>query len=129
LPNVRIATTADRLKEALKIAGKTQADLARETGIPKCRISSYIRGKYEPKASGINKLAIALGVSEMWLWGYDVNCARTISQKNNDELVEVIAKMSTSNGFRDLAITLAKMHLSDEKYESIMRFVSTFSDD
>lgn len=128
MSNVRVATTADRLKEALRVTGKTQADLARETGIPKCRISSYVRGKYEPKASGINKLAIALGVSEMWLWGYDVSCERTASQKNNDDLIEVIAKMRTSDSFRDLAISLAKSNLSDEQYLSIKKFFATFID-
>lgn len=128
MENTRVATTSERLKEALRISGKKQVDLVRETGIDKGSISAYISGKYEPKASSINKLAIALGVSEMWLWGYDVSCERTTSQKNNDDLVEVIAKMRTSEGFCNLATALAKMNLSDEKYESIMKFISTFSD-
>ena len=128
MDNTRVATTSERLKEALKISGKKQADLAKETGIDKGSISSYLSGKYEPKASAINKLAIALGVSEMWLWGYNVSCERTTSQKNNDDLIEVIAKMRTSDAFRDLATSLAKSNLSDEQYLSIKKFFTTFLD-
>lgn len=124
----RVATTSERLKEALKISGKKQADLVRETGLDKGSISHYISGKYEPKASAINKLAIVLGVSEMWLWGYDVSCERTTSQKNNDDLIEVIAKMRTCEGFRKLATNLAKSNLSDEQYESLEKLVKTFTD-
>ncbi len=128
MDNTRVATTSERLKEALKISGKKQADLAKETGIDKGSISSYLSGKYEPKASAINKLAIALGVSEMWLWGYNVSCERTASQKNNDDLIEVIAKMRTCEGFRKLATNLAKSNLSDEQYESLEKLVKTFTD-
>lgn len=67
----RIDSTANRLKTAMEQAGKRQADLVRETGIDKGAMSNYLKGKYEPKQDVVNRLAIALGVSEMWLWGYD----------------------------------------------------------
>lgn len=123
MENTRVATTSERLKEALRISGKKQVDLVRETGLDKGAISAYISGKYEPKASSINKLAIALGVSEMWLWGYNVSCERTSSQKNNDDLIEVISKMRTCEGFRQLATNLAKSNLSDDQYRNIENLV------
>lgn len=68
---VRIDTTANRIREAMECAGKRQADIVRETGIDKGALSHYLKGKYEPKQDVVYKLAVALNVSEMWLWGYD----------------------------------------------------------
>ena len=68
----RIASVACRLREGMCYAGKTQADLARETGISKATLSRYLSGQFEPKQIAVNKLAVALNVSEMWLWGCDV---------------------------------------------------------
>ena len=74
--NIRIATTADRLKEAMYASQKTSADLARETGLSKSTLSRYLSGGFEPKQNAIAKLASSLNVSEMWLWGYDVPMAK-----------------------------------------------------
>lgn len=79
----RTETTADRLREALAASGLKQVDLVRKTGIHKGTIHNYLHGKYEPKSGAINKLAIALNVSEAWLWGYDVPKERTEGKKNN----------------------------------------------
>ena len=68
----RVATTSERLKEAILFSGKKQVDISKATGIDKGSISNYISGRYEPKLGAIKKLAEALDVSEMWLWGYDV---------------------------------------------------------
>lgn len=68
----KTSTTSERLKEAMQISKMKQADLARATGLSKGGISNYVTGRYEPKSDIISKLAKALGVSEMWLWGYDV---------------------------------------------------------
>ena len=72
----KTSTTAERLQEAMRIANMKQADLARATGLGKGGISNYVTGRYEPKSDIISKLAMALGVSEMWLWGYDVPMER-----------------------------------------------------
>lgn len=72
----RIASVADRLRKAMAITGKTQADLSRETKISKATLSRYLSGKFEPKQIAISKMAIALNVSEMWLWGCDVPMER-----------------------------------------------------
>jgi transcriptional regulator with XRE-family HTH domain len=70
--NKRIANTSDRLKEAMLLAEKTQADLVRDTGLSKSTLSRYLSGEFEPKQNAIGKLASSLNVNEMWLWGYDV---------------------------------------------------------
>lgn len=88
----RIDTTANRLKEALKVRGKRQIDVIKATGIDKGALSHYLKGTYEPKQDTIYKIAKFLNVSEMWLWGYDVPMERTPEQKNNDILTDVVIK-------------------------------------
>ena len=72
----RSAKTSDRLKEAMRASNIKQAELARLTNLSKGGISNYVTGRYEPKSDIISKLAVALNVSEMWLWGYDVPMER-----------------------------------------------------
>lgn len=72
----RVATCADRIKEALNMNGLKQSDLCRLTGIPKSAISQYISGAFEPKQGRIYLLSKALNVSEAWLMGLDVPMER-----------------------------------------------------
>ena len=67
----RSATTAERLRQALDMRHMKQIELATLSGINKGAISHYIAGDYEPKNETLHKLAKALEVNEMWLWGYD----------------------------------------------------------
>lgn len=84
----RIATTPERLRLALENAKLKQTELCRITGLDKGAVSSYISGKYEPKSTAINKMALALNVSEMWLWGYDVPMERQEKSPAKLELSE-----------------------------------------
>lgn len=114
---------AQRIRKAMDAAGKKQADLVRETGLDRGAISSYLSGKYEPKQKAIHKLSKALGVSEAWLLGYDVPMARTDDQKKNDQLVKLVARLRTDEGFFSTVSTLAE--LTAEQYQSIELLVST----
>lgn len=80
-----MSTTPERLREAMRVKEKKQIDLVRATGIDKGSISNYLSGRYEPKQEAIYKLSMALGVSEMWLWGYDVPMERPPMQKGKKE--------------------------------------------
>lgn len=115
-------STSERLREAMREAGMKQVDLIRETGLDRGAISSYLSGKYEPKQNAINKMAIALNVSEMWLWGYDVPKERTTNQKKNDDLVKIIALLRKDSKFYDLVHELAELPV--EQRESIATIVS-----
>lgn len=68
----KVATFARRLREGLDVRGMTQAELAKRSGISKSSISRYIKGDWEGKQSAVYELAKALGVTEAWLMGYDV---------------------------------------------------------
>lgn len=84
----RVATCADRIKEALRVRGKKQADLCQLTKIPKSALSQYISGAYEPKQDRIYLISKALSVSEAWLMGLDVPMERPRSSPPIIELTE-----------------------------------------
>ena len=118
----RVASTADRLREAMRAADKKQIELARETGLSHSTISRYLSGAVEPRQDATHKIATVLGVAELWLWGYDVPKARTAEQKKNDDLVQVIAKLRKDPDFFEVVSMLAGLKPDD--YASIKQLVS-----
>jgi transcriptional regulator with XRE-family HTH domain len=89
----RIASASTRIKEAMMLADKTQADLVRETGLNKSTISRYLSGNCEPKQIAIAKLASSLNVDEMWLWGYDVPMQKKTAVNNDSGVSEAKQKL------------------------------------
>lgn len=118
----KIAETKDRLAEAMLEAGKKQIDLVRETGLNKSIISRCVSGTTEPGNQTIMRLAKALNVSEMWLWGYDVPKERAPWQKKNDALSEYITKLRQDPEFYEVVSLLAE--LPPEQYASIKSIIS-----
>ncbi len=83
---MRISNTAERLNLLIRERNLKQVDILRlaepyckEFGVAltKVDLSQYISGRYEPKQVKLNILALALGVSEAWLMGYDVPMERS----------------------------------------------------
>ena len=89
----RVATTSERLKEAMSLRKMKQVDIMRSTGIDRGSVSHYVSGTYEPKNEAVFKIAKALDVNEMWLWGYDVPMERTAEQKRIQEDAEFHARI------------------------------------
>lgn len=99
----RVASTSDRIKEAMEAAGKRQADIVRDTGIDKGALSRYIKGTYEPKQDVVYKLAKALNVSEMWLWGYNCSRDRVEEQKTKTDIaVDIVMRMRADEEFYEV---------------------------
>ncbi len=83
---MKIATTADRLKELMKNRGLRQVDIL-EKAHPFCEkygvklgkndLSQYVNGKVEPGQEKLSILGLALEVSEAWLMGYDAPQAKS----------------------------------------------------
>ena len=117
----RIESTANRIRTAMNIANKKQADIVRETGIDKGALSSYLKGKYEPKQDVIHKLAKALDVSEMWLWGYDCPMKRLEMQKKNDAMTDIVVRMRTDKEFFSLLEGINQLNL--EQLASVKQIV------
>ena len=119
----QVATTAERIQQAMSITGKKQMDLVEATGLNKSTISRYVSGEIEPKQKAIMALAKALNVSEMWLWGYDVAMTRTTEQKKNDAMVGVVSKMRIDPDFFEVVTQLAELPV--EEYASIKLLISS----
>jgi transcriptional regulator with XRE-family HTH domain len=121
-----IASISARLSEALKLSGKKQADLMRETGLDRAAISSYLSGKYEPKQKAIYLMARALNVNEAWLMGYEVPKERTAEHKKNDQLAQLIVKMRTDEDFYSMVLDIAS--LSEKQRQAVKQLVSAFNE-
>ena len=82
---------SQRLKEAIEIRRIRQSDLCRKTGIGKSLMSQYMSGACVAKQNNTYALALALGVSEAWLMGYDVPMERGdhITVKESGQLVGI----------------------------------------
>ena len=117
--------TADRLRQAMDAAGKKQLDLAKAAGLSHSTISRYLSGQMEPKQKAVALMAVALNVSEMWLWGYDVPMTRTPEQKKNDDLVKVIAQLRKDADFFEVVSLLAD--LPAEQYASVKTLLTALS--
>lgn len=78
-------TTSDRLKYLMETRNLRQADILEKiqpyckkygVKIPRNALSQYVTGKVLPKQDKLTILGLALGVSEVWLMGYDVPMER-----------------------------------------------------
>ena len=118
----RTSTTAKRLQEAMDMRGMKQADLAKATDLARGTISNYLKSKYEPKSTAVNKLAKALNVSEMWLWGYDLPMERSEGQKKNDQLVELVTRLRRDEEFAEMVKMLND--LKPEQYPVVKPILS-----
>ena len=78
----KVSTISERLQVAMDKRKIKQIDLARVADVNQGALSRYLKGSYEPKSATIYKLALALGVSDMWLEGYDVTM--DVSRKNSE---------------------------------------------
>ena len=74
-------TTSDRLRYLMETRNLRQADILERiqpycqrygVKIPRNALSQYVTGKVLPKQDKLTILGLALGVSEVWLMGYDV---------------------------------------------------------
>lgn len=114
----QVAPISQRLRTALDLSGKTQADLSRETGIDTAAISRYLKGTYAPKSTALYKLALALDVSDMWLAGYDVQMNRFKQQNETDFKSNLHNKIAQDT---DLLITISQYYNLPEKKQRIIR--------
>ena len=122
----RVSTTADRLREAMADAEMKQTELVRLTGLNKSAISRYLSGEYEPKQDAIYKLAAALNVTEMWLWGYDVPRERTEMHRINDFIADAVIRMQTDDEFRRAVEVLYRM--DGEKVAGVRKMLEAFGE-
>lgn len=105
----------NRIAEALAIRGWKQADLVERTGIGKSSINGWIKQNWQPKQQPLSKMAKVLGVSEMWLAGYDVPMERPEAQIKNDELVQLIFEIKEDDDLRHLFSDICSLNGDQRK--------------
>lgn len=121
---IKVATASERIKIAMDNRQKKQADIVKMTGLDKGTISHYIAGDYEPKDKAIHKLAKALDVSEMWLWGYDIPMERTVEQKKSDAQIDIASRLYNDVEFYNAVSLLDK--LNPEQFKKITELMELF---
>lgn len=112
-----------RLKIALEEANMKPSVLAYRIGVDRSTISNYLNDRYKAKSAMITKMAQVLGVSPIWLDGFDVPMLPE-AQKEAPELPEL------SEGERSLINCYNK--LSDEGQElfsSCVESLGNFSEE
>lgn len=69
---MRYEISARRLRAALDRTGMKAQNLANTSGIGKSSISQYLSGEHAPSYRNAEVMAGVLGVSPVWLMGFDV---------------------------------------------------------
>lgn len=121
----KVATTADRLKTIMHNRDIRQIDIAQITGIHKGTISHYITGRLVPKSDAIVKMSSTLGVSELWLMGYDVPMTVEVDPEavRNQAIADIALRMQTDDRYRDVVIRLDK--LDRKKLDAVAAIVES----
>lgn len=120
-------TTSQRLKALMEARGLRQVDIL-EAARPYCEkydvklgksdLSQYISGKFEPGQDKLAILGLALGVSEVWLMGYDVPAERSIAPdiaEDNERNAEFVELFNLLNDEQKTMIIYAIKGLLSEK--------------
>lgn len=127
-----VATTADRLVEALELRHINAAELSKLSDISKSTISYYLKGRFTPKQDKIYQLAQALRVSPSWLMGFDVDIDGTGNGNDVKESPAEYSPVLTSQQLIEKTISLCKIletHLpSSEDRKLLKQFHALASD-
>lgn len=115
----------NRIREALSIRNMKQVELCERTGIKKSSLNNWLAQRWQPKQEPIMKMARVLGVSEMWLAGYDVPMERPAAQKKSDELTQLIFEIREDEDLKDLFSSICS--LNDNQKETIKSMVNELS--
>ena len=108
----------ERLLEAMKAKGITQAELCKRTGIGKSAMSQYMSGKFNPKQTRTYLIATALNVSIPWLMGADV------PMEDSDKTV--IHPLSNDNVFMRPLYDSVAAGLGVPAVNQIVSYIPTF---
>lgn len=100
----------NRLKEALKLKGMTQTELAKRTGVKRTSINHWVSQHWQPKQHALLKMAQVLDVSEMWLAGYDVEKERPVEEIRISKLANHIHRLKNNEKLLNLSISLCELN-------------------
>ena len=118
----RTSSVSARLKEIMSTRGLKQKDLIEITGVSSSNMSHYLSEKRFPSDKTIKKMAIALGVPEGWLLGYDIEAkeSHTVEIEDNDVYRSVLALIGSDSREKFVA---SLSRLNNKEIESIADIV------
>lgn len=126
---MKYEVTAKRLRFALERNDMKAQELADRTGIHKSSISQYVNGSHSPGNVSAGKMANILGVSPVWLMGFDVPMFDTKKQPgeigigaereslNRVELMACFEQMDAKS--RERMLSFARKLLDVQKMEDL----------
>lgn len=85
--------TAMRLRKAMEAKNLTPQELSNKSGVSKGSISLYLSGQNEPRTRNAGKMAEVLGVTPMYLMGFDMDIVE--AAKNGAKRTKTIAEINT----------------------------------
>ena len=120
-----VATTADRMKQIMNEMDLRQIDISKQTGIRQWTISHYIADRLSTKADAVEKMANTLGVSELWLMGYNVPMTVEVGPEavRNQAITDIALRMQTDGRYMDVVIRMYK--LDREKLDAVAAIVES----
>ena len=89
----KVAEPSQRLCDLLALAGDSQSDLMRKTGIEKSAISNYVKGKRIPRQDKLYLIAKAYNVNPAWLMGLDVEMYETRTNAQQSRVLEYAKRL------------------------------------
>lgn len=104
----------NRIAEALELRNMRQSDLCELTGLKKSSVNGWIKQNWQPKQEALYKMAKVLGVSEMWLAGYDVPMERVIKKNDDDKTKHLVDLMMRLDDDQFLLIESMVNQLTDK---------------
>lgn len=113
-----------RIQAAMNIRHMKAVDVCEKTGIPKSSMSMYLSGRVKPKSDRLYNIAKCLDVSEAWLLGYDVDMARSVAQKELDELADLNERIKKERDFRQLILKIGQ--LKPQQLEAVKNLLDAF---
>lgn len=123
---MKFEITAKRLRIALDRNNMKAQELAEKSKLGKSSISHYVNGTHKPSNISSKAMADVLGVSPLWLMGFDVPMMAEIdSQLFAPNDADIDARISNDKELKD--IIKIYYSLSEEKRAEIRRYIKFIS--
>ena len=114
-------TIGERMKDARKAKGLTQAALAEKVRLKRNTIANYETNNIEPSERSVLNICAVLGINEKWLLTGEGEMLRQLSEDEELELIFDQIHMSTGPTIR--AIIRAYWKLPDNAKDAVRQFI------
>ena len=118
---MKYPVTALRLREALNDKRMKPQELADLSGVNKASISQYVNGSHSPGNISAGKMSEYLGVSPLWLMGFDVEKQQSNSIENDLLKKKVEYIMSSETDMETIKDLEDEIHLLESEFKDFVK--------